>query len=153
MKKFLILSLICLFSCLSVYASAYVNKSSVENISGLKTYLPRRVAASENDLSQEASQPNFGPYMRELQRRFAINWDPPKGRDNDKVVLIFTILKDGRLKDCKVFKSSGYAASDKAAILAVKLASPFRPLPAEYKGDSITVQFTFDYNVFGASIK
>jgi len=153
MKKFLILLLISLFSSLSAYASAYVNNSSGKNMSARKTYMPRRVAASESDLTKEASQPNFGPYMRELQRKLAINWDPPKGREKDKVVLIFTILKDGRLKDCKVFKSSGYTDTDKAAILAVKHAAPFRPLPSEYNGDSITVQFTFDYNVFGASIK
>ena len=96
-------------------------------------------------------EPDFGPYMRELQRRIKMNWDPPKGNESKRVVLLFKIAKDGRLLSCSVFKSSGLQTADKAALNAVHLAAPFRPLPPEYKGSSIDIQFTFDYNVFGAT--
>ncbi len=96
-------------------------------------------------------EPDFGPYMRELQRRIKMNWDPPKGNESKRVVLLFKIAKDGRLLSCSVYKSSGLPTCDKAAINAVQTTAPFRPLPAEYKGSSIDIQFTFDYNVFGAS--
>ncbi|MBP3846357.1 TonB family protein [bacterium] len=96
-------------------------------------------------------EPDFGPYMRELQRRIKMNWDPPKGNESKRVVLLFKIAKDGRLLSCSVFKSSGLQNADAAALNAVKLAAPFRPLPPEFKGQSIDIQFTFDYNVFGAT--
>ena len=96
-------------------------------------------------------EPDFGPYMRELQRRIKMNWDPPKGNESKRVVLLFKIAKDGRLLSCSVFKSSGLQNADAAALNAVKLAAPFRPLPPEYKGANIDIQFTFDYNVFGAT--
>lgn len=96
-------------------------------------------------------EPDFGPYMRELQRRIKMNWDPPKGNESKRVVLMFKIAKDGRLLSCSVFKSSGLPSADKAAINAVQSTAPFRPLPADFKGPSIDIQFTFDYNVFGAS--
>jgi len=96
-------------------------------------------------------EPDFGPYMRELQRRIKMNWNPPKGNESKRVVLLFKIAKDGRLLSCSVFKSSGLPNADKAALDAVKLTAPFKPLPAEYKGASIDIQFTFDYNVFGAT--
>ena len=96
-------------------------------------------------------EPDFGPYMRELQRRIKMNWDPPKGNESKRVVLLFKIAKDGRLLSCSVYKSSGLKSADDAALNAVKLTAPFRPLPAEYKGQSIDIQFTFDYNVFGAA--
>ena len=96
-------------------------------------------------------EPDFGPYMRELQRRIKMNWDPPKGNESKRVVLLFKIAKDGRLLSCSVFKSSGLQNADAAALNAVKLAAPFKPLPPEYKGQSIDIQFTFDYNVFGAT--
>ena len=96
-------------------------------------------------------EPDFGPYMRDLQRRIKMNWDPPKGNESKRVVLLFKIAKDGRLLSCSVFKSSGLPGADKAAINAVQATAPFRPLPAEFKGQSIDIQFTFDYNVFGAS--
>ncbi len=96
-------------------------------------------------------EPDFGPYMRELQRRIKMNWNPPKGNESKRVVLMFKIAKDGRLLSCSVFKSSGLPSADKAALDAVKLTAPFKPLPAEYKNSSIDIQFTFDYNVFGAT--
>ncbi len=96
-------------------------------------------------------EPDFGPYMRELQRRIKMNWDPPKGNESKRVVLLFKIAKDGRLLSCRVFKSSGLQNADSAALNAVKLAAPFKPLPPEFKGQSIDIQFTFDYNVFGAT--
>jgi TonB family protein len=89
--------------------------------------------------------------MKELQRRIKMNWDPPKGNESKRVVLLFKIAKDGRLLSCSVFKSSGLPNADNAALNAVKLAAPFRPLPPEYKGQNIDIQFTFDYNVFGAT--
>lgn len=96
-------------------------------------------------------EPDFGPYMRELQRRIKMNWDPPKGNESKRVVLLFKIAKDGRLLSVRVFKSSGIPNADRAALNAVELTAPFRPLPAEFRGASIDIQFTFDYNVFGAS--
>ena len=96
-------------------------------------------------------EPDFGPYMRELQRRIKLNWDPPKGNESKRVVLLFKIAKDGRLLSCKVHKSSGLPSADQAALKAVELTAPFRPLPGDFKGQSIDIQFTFDYNVFGGS--
>jgi TonB family protein len=93
-------------------------------------------------------EPDFGPYMRELQRRIKRNWEPPKGNESKRVVLIFKVSRDGRMLSLRVFKSSGVAEADKAAINAVELTAPFSPLPPEYKGKDIDIQFTFDYNVF-----
>ncbi len=96
-------------------------------------------------------EPDFGPYMRELQRRIKMNWEPPKGNESKRVVLLFKIARDGRLISHRVYKSSGLPAADRAAMHAVELTAPFKPLPPEYKGDSVDIQFTFDYNVFGAT--
>ena len=95
-------------------------------------------------------EPDFGPYMRELQRRIKLNWNPPKGNESKRVVLLFKIAKSGRMLSCRVLKSSGLPAADQAALRAVELTAPFRPLPPEFRGQSIDIQFTFDYNVFGA---
>ena len=96
-------------------------------------------------------EPDFGPYMRELQRRIKMNWDPPKGNESKRVVLLFKIAKDGRLLSSRVHKSSGLPSADQAALKAVELSAPFKPLPPDFRGQNIDIQFTFDYNVFGAS--
>ncbi len=94
-------------------------------------------------------EPDFGPYMRELQRRIKRNWSPPKGNESKQVVVLFRVSRDGRLLSIKINKSSGNPSTDKAALSAVKITAPFRPLPPEYRGEDIDIQFTFDYNVFG----
>lgn len=96
-------------------------------------------------------EPDFGPYMRELQRRIKMNWDPPKGNESKRVVLLFKIARNGRLLSVRTFRSSGLPSADRAAINAVELTAPFRPLPANFRGSYIDIQFTFDYNVFGAT--
>ena len=40
---------------------------------------------------------------------------------------------------------------EQAALKAVELTAPFRPLPGDFKGQSIDIQFTFDYRVFGGT--
>lgn len=95
-------------------------------------------------------EPDFGPYMRDLQQRIKRNWEPPKGEESRRVVILFTIARDGRLLSKRITKSSGHAAADKAAMSAVELSAPFKPLPVDYKESSVDIQFTFDYNVFSA---
>lgn len=101
--------------------------------------------------NQKASDENvdFAPYMRELQRRIKMNWNPPKDDYSKHVVLLFTIDKSGKLVKSSVLHSSESPAADRAAMEALHMAAPFKPLPSEYKGNSIDIQFTFDYNVLG----
>lgn len=93
--------------------------------------------------------PDFGPYMAELQRRIKRNWRPPRRNQSKRVVLLFTIARDGRLLNLRVYKPSGEPDTDRAAISAVQLSAPFKPLPRDFSGSSVDIQFTFDYNVFG----
>lgn len=96
-------------------------------------------------------EPDFGPYMRELQKRIKANWNPPVDYRTKRVTVLFKVEKSGRLASCSVFQSSGNKDADKAAVDAIYKTAPFRPLPSEYSGKSVDIQFTFDYNVFGAS--
>ncbi len=94
------------------------------------------------------AEPDFGPYLAELQRRIRRNWTPPDDREDKSVVLLFSISRDGRLLSVNVKRSSGFANADAAARAAVERSAPFRPLPPEYRNNSISVEFTFDYNVY-----
>lgn len=94
------------------------------------------------------AEPDFGPYLAELQRRIRRNWHPPEDKEDKSVILIFTVTRDGRLTNIRTKRSSGFANADDAAAMAIKASAPFRPLPAEYRNNSINVEFTFDYNVF-----
>ena len=92
-------------------------------------------------------EPDFGPYMKEIERRIKMNWDPPKGNNSASVKTKFRIAKDGRLLSYEITQSSGIASTDRAAVNAIQMTAPFRPLPSDYKGEWIDIEFTFDYNV------
>jgi len=96
-------------------------------------------------------EPDYGAYMAELQRRIKRNWRPPTAQEDKRVVVLFKIARDGRLIDLSVKESSGYKEADSAAMGAVKLSAPFRPLPPNHPDNDLAVQFTFDYNVYKAS--
>ena len=55
------------------------------------------------------------------------------------------IAKDGRLLSSKIKQSSGSPTADKAALNTINLTAPFRPLPSNYNGQSVDIDFTFDY--------
>lgn len=92
--------------------------------------------------------PDYGAYMAELQRRIKRNWRPPKAQEDKRVVVLFRIARDGRLLSLDIKTSSGYSEADAAAKAAVRLSSPFRPLPAGHREADLPVEFTFDYNVY-----
>jgi len=98
-------------------------------------------------------QPNWGPYMRDLEQRIKRNWTPPKGDSSKRVVIKFTIGRDGRLLSHKIVQSSGLPIADRAALSAIELTAPFRPLPPEHKGSSVDIEFTFDYNVLNSILR
>lgn len=101
---------------------------------------------STDETTETFTESDFEPYMRELQRRIKLNWVPAVGNEDKIVEVIFKIAKDGRLLSCKIIKSSGLEQVDRAAVEAIRMTAPFKQLPSGFKGDSIDIQFTFDYH-------
>ncbi len=94
---------------------------------------------------------DFGDYMNRLQARVKRNWIAPGADNSRSTKLTFTVDRNGRVKGLRVSQGSGNTSVDQAAVNAVKQAQPFDPLPSEYDGSEIDIQFTFDISVFGAS--
>lgn len=126
---------------------------SINNLAKVKEYDNLIKKEGYDDLSVKDSKNkgnniDFEPYMIDLQKKIKSNWNPPTDIESRKVILLFKINRKGNLVACKVYKSSGLPSVDLAALKAIKLSTPFAPLPASYKGKNIDVQFSFDYNVF-----
>lgn len=95
---------------------------------------------------------DFKSYMQNLQKAIKSNWKPTKCNNSKQFIALFKIDKNGDLTSLKIYKSSGDNNFDKVALDAISQTTPFKPLPKEFCGDSINVQFTFDYNVFGEKV-
>lgn len=105
---------------------------------------------TEDKKKTQTDKVDFGPYMRSLQRSLRKNWIMPEtSKDDIRVVLRFRINKDGSHENCEIYKSSGNKEFDESALRAFKLSAPFKPLPEDYDGEFINVQFTLSPLVFG----
>jgi TonB family protein len=97
--------------------------------------------------SYPAAEIDFSPYMAQLQRHIKRCWFPPRSYENRRVVVAFKILKNGGMSNLHLLESSGYAAADKAALLAVENAAPFNVSPLG-SSENVDILFTFNYNAF-----
>jgi len=88
------------------------------------------------------TDPDLGPYMKDLQNRIMAKWNPPKGAEELKTIVRFKIGADGQVFDLRVEKTSAMSACDEAALAAVQAAVPFRIPPVP----EAEIQFTFDPN-------
>ena len=61
------------------------------------------------------------------------------------VGLQFSINKKGNTTRVKVVESSGYNELDQAIVNAIRLASPFAPLPDSFNQEKLTVTGSFSY--------
>jgi TonB family protein len=63
-----------------------------------------------------------------------------------RTIIYFQINRDGTIdNDIKISKSSGNNGFDQNAINAVKSAAPFKPLPMDFKDNSLSVYFEFKW--------
>lgn len=89
---------------------------------------------------------DFKPYINYLQSDIKSNWYPLEFKGKKRAVAFFRIGRSGELKKVKIFKSSGDRKFDNEALNAVHQSAPFSPLPKEFKGSTVDVLFTFDFN-------
>ncbi len=95
---------------------------------------------------------DFGPYMNQVVNRVRVNWYaliPEIARlgRRGRVVLIFTIAKDGGVEDLRIVANSGADPLDRSAAASIQTSNPFPRLPDDFDSDHIVLQFTFMYNM------
>jgi protein TonB len=82
-------------------------------------------------------------YIQGMHRKIGNAWFRPPSVRDVTVVIAFRILRDGTIQDAKVVTPSGNSTFDRAALSAVRSASPLNPLPFAYSGNYLGVQMTF----------
>jgi TonB family protein len=95
---------------------------------------------------------DFGPYLARVVFNVRRNWYsmiPVAARLGQKgrVAIIFEILKDGSVPELRLVSSSGSDPLDRAAVGAIRASNPFPPLPEEFTGNHLVLQFIFLYNL------
>jgi TonB family protein len=68
----------------------------------------------------------------------------PAGSDARRVIVGFTVQRDGRVTDAHVVAPSGYAPLDHSALRAVTSIAKLPPLPRQYERDQLSARFVFE---------
>ena len=94
---------------------------------------------------------DFGPYLAQILAFVRENWYaviPESARLGEKgeVSLVFDIQKDGSVPKVELVSSSGKRPLDLAAIASIRASIPFPPLPSEFTGNHLLLQFNYFYN-------
>ncbi len=94
---------------------------------------------------------DFGPYLAQILAIVRENWYaviPESARLGEKgeVSLVFDIQKDGSVPKVELVSSSGKRPLDLAAIASIRASIPFPPLPSEFTGNHLLLQFNYFYN-------
>ncbi|NJM70999.1 MAG: energy transducer TonB [Scytonema sp. RU_4_4] len=98
------------------------------------------------DARQDA---DMGAYLQQLQEQVKQQWIPGLTQSSQRTVLHFIVSRAGLVSHLRVAQTSGFSATDEAALSAVKRAAPFASFPTAYTENYISIQFTFNINVYG----
>ena len=95
---------------------------------------------------------NFDPYLRRVVEIVRRNWYAVMPETvylgtQGKVVVIFNINSNGSVPGIHPVGLSGTPSLDQAAEASISASNPFPPLPAQFHGPFITLQFSFFYNL------
>jgi len=107
---------------------------------------PTGSPAGAGTLTLEVGDFPFAWYLRQVQAKIEQTWQAPPGtREGQEVVAVFEILRDGQTRRLTIERSSGDPVYDQAALRAITEASPFPPLPADFKEPPLRIHLGFTY--------
>ena len=105
--------------------------------------------ASGDKIDLNTTNYRYIGYMSGFRKQFYMVWTYPgeavrRGLEG-VVVCEFTIQKDGTVKNIIVRRTSGYKILDQAVVEALRLGSPYTPLPEGFPKKPLTIVGSFSY--------
>lgn len=109
---------------------------------------PRASEVSPDQVSIAAARDQaMGAYQQSVNLQIEQNWQEVSVTSSRQATVRFVIDRSGNVVNVELVQSSGLAATDEAAIAAIRAAAPFNPLPDLYEAETLAIRFTFNYEV------
>jgi TonB family protein len=108
---------------------------------------PNASTVSGSNLSVDASDFPFTYYIRQLHAKVSEHWRRPPlvSTEQTPVMIYFEIDREGQVRgQPKIKQSSGNELYDQSALRAVLESIPFPPLPRDFPGQYLKVNFGFN---------
>ena len=88
-------------------------------------------------------------YVDAVRRKVSENWQKyevdPRISDAHRVYITFEIGRSGEPGNLRISQTSGVPSLDLSALRALQRIDTFGPLPNDYRGSKVAVEFWFDY--------
>jgi protein TonB len=89
-------------------------------------------------------------YVRVVRDKVSENWlkyEVDRSiTEAPRVYITFDIMRDGHPGNVQVEQSSGIPSLDQSAVRALQRIDTFGPLPSDYSGSKVSVEYWFDYS-------
>jgi TonB family protein len=110
------------------------------------------VQASNLQLLSDPQGVDFRPYLTRILAAVRRNWfavmpESVRLGRRGRVGIQFAIARNGSVPKLVIVSQSGTEALDRAAVAGISASNPFPPLPTEFRGNEIRLQFNFAYNI------
>jgi TonB family protein len=105
------------------------------------------------ELQTDPQGADFKPYLARILSIVRRNWfnvlptSAQMGVLSGRTVIQFVVNRDGSIPKLVIADSSGAPPLDRAAVAGLSMSNPLPPLPPEFKGAYIRLQFSFSYNM------
>jgi TonB family protein len=129
------------------------DSDQLPSLSDTLKQLPTKGRTSSSlELLSDAMGVDFKPYLIRVLATVRRNWFaviPESARmgRRGRVVLQFTVDRNGQVPKLVIAMPSGADPLDKAAVAGISASIPLPPLPPEFHGDKVVLQLSFTYNM------
>jgi protein TonB len=110
----------------------------------------REIIANHRAIPLNTSDVRYAPYTQTVKQWIEARWEYPDLAKHyglqGRVVVEFTILKDGHIELLALVRSSGSKLLDEEAVRAIKAAVPFKPFPRSIRESSLRIIAGFIYS-------
>ena len=92
----------------------------------------------------------YGWYVNAMRNKISENWQKyeidPRISTSSRCYVTFDITRSGQPTNVRIEQSSGVPSLDQSAVRALQRIDSFGPLPSDYSGSRVSVEFWFDYH-------
>jgi TonB family protein len=111
---------------------------------------PPNKTASTLELISDPMGVDFRPYLIRILATVRRNWyavmpESAKLGRRGRTTIQFSIDRSGRVPKLVIASPSGAESLDRAAVASISASHPFPPLPGEFRGAEVRLQFNFSY--------
>ena len=105
------------------------------------------------ELQSDPQGADFRPYLAQILAIVRRHWfsvlpeSARMGVLRGRTTIQFMINRDGSIPKLVIADPSGREPLDRAAVAGLSMSNPLPPLPAEFKGAFVRLQFSFNYNM------